>query len=133
MMRRNRSSSECWRLRKRPSGQMTSKYHQVSIAYERGDDAEAEQIYKRALAIKEKVLGPDHPDVAMTLNNLVVLYKSQGKYTEAEPLYRRTLSIFEKALGPTHPNVTICLENYAQLLREMNREAEALDLEFRAL
>jgi len=29
-------------------------------------------------------LGPDHPDVAMSLNNLAALYSNQGKYAEAE-------------------------------------------------
>src|SRR5712692_2428468 len=32
--------------------------------------AEAEPLFKRGLAILEKVLGPDHPDVAQVLNNL---------------------------------------------------------------
>ena len=33
-----------------------------------GRYAEAEPHYQRALAILEKVLGPDHPDVALSLN-----------------------------------------------------------------
>jgi tetratricopeptide (TPR) repeat protein len=74
------------------------------------------------------VLGPDHPDVAMTLNNLAVLYKFAGKYAEAEPLYQRALAIFEAALGPTHPKVRTCRKNYAQLLRQMQRQAEATAL-----
>jgi len=44
--------------------------------------AEAEPLYKRSLAIREKALGPDHPDVAQSLNNLAVLYNTQGRYTE---------------------------------------------------
>ena len=39
-----------------------------------GRYAEAEPLYERALAIREKALGPDHPDVATSLNNLAVLY-----------------------------------------------------------
>ena len=35
-----------------------------------GRYADAEPLYKRALAIREKALGPDHPDVATSLNNL---------------------------------------------------------------
>jgi hypothetical protein len=35
-----------------------------------------------------EVLGRDHLDVAITLNNLAVLYKSQGRNPEAELLYR---------------------------------------------
>ena len=57
------------------------------------------------LAIREKALGPDHPDVAQSLNNLAELYQAQGRYAEAEPLYKRALAIREKALGPDHPDV----------------------------
>ncbi len=65
-----------------------------------GKHAEAEPFYKRALAIREKALGPDHPGVATDLNNLAGLFEAQGKYAEAEPLYKRALAIDQKALGP---------------------------------
>ena len=52
--------------------------------------------YKRSLAIVEKALGPDHPDVAASLNNLAVLYQHQGRYADAEPLYKRSLAIARK-------------------------------------
>ena len=80
----------------------------------------------------ENALGPDHPDVAQNLNNLAMLYDSQGLYEEAEPLYQRALAIREKALGPEHPNVATSLEDYADLLRETNRESEAAKLDARA-
>ncbi len=65
-----------------------------------GNYAEAEPLYKRALAISEGVLGPEHPDVAQSLNNLARLYQDQRQYAEAEPLHKRSLAIREKALGP---------------------------------
>jgi hypothetical protein len=46
--------------------------------------------------IKEKGLGPEHPDVATILNNLAGLYDSMGFYAKAEPLYQRALMIKEK-------------------------------------
>jgi tetratricopeptide (TPR) repeat protein len=58
------------------------------------------------------VLGPDHPEVATSLNNLAVLYKRQGKYEDAEPLYKRALRIREKALGPDHPDTATCRNNF---------------------
>ena len=73
--------------------------------------------YKKALAITEKALGPEHPDVATSLNNLAALYESQGRYAEAEPLYKRALAIREKALGPEHPDVATSLNNLAVLYR----------------
>ena len=56
-----------------------------------------QQIAKRALAIAKKALGPDHPHVATSLNNLAELYRAHGKHAEAEPLYKRSLAIREKA------------------------------------
>ena len=38
---------------------------------------EAEPLYERSQAIDEKVLGPEHPDVAQSLNNRAVLLQNQ--------------------------------------------------------
>ena len=82
-----------------------------------GHYAQAEPLYKRSLAIREKALGPDHPDVATSLNNLALLYETQGQYAQAEPLYKRSLAIREKALGPDHPDVAAALNNLARAVR----------------
>jgi tetratricopeptide (TPR) repeat protein len=105
----------------------------LAILYEsQGNYVEAVSFYKRALTILEKALGPEHPDVATSLNNLAGLCRILGNYTEAERHYQRALTVWEKALGPEHPNVAQCLENYAVVLRKMHREAEAVVLEARA-
>ena len=88
-----------------------------------------EPLYKRALAIREKALGPDHPDVAKSLNNLAGLYREQGRYADAEPLFKRSLAIYEKALGPDHPDVATSLNNLAGLYeipRSLRRRRAAL-------
>jgi tetratricopeptide (TPR) repeat protein len=94
--------------------------------------AAAEPLYLRALEIYEKALGPEHPQVAATLNNLAFLSRAQGRYADAEPLYERALAITEKALGPEHPDVAVILENYADLLKKTGRHAEAEKLAERA-
>ena len=73
------------------------------LLHARGRYAEAEALYKRALAIEEKAVGPNHPNVATTVNNLARLYRSQSRYGEAEQLHRRALTIREQALGAAHP------------------------------
>jgi len=85
--------------------------------HDAGDYRHAEEPWTQALAIREKALGPEHPDVATSLNNLAGLYRAQGQYAKAEPLYQRALAIAEKALGPEHPNVATLRKNYAALLR----------------
>ncbi|MGC2220875.1 MAG: tetratricopeptide repeat protein [Methylocella sp.] len=83
--------------------------------------AEAEPLYRRALAIDEASYGPDHPDVATALNNLAQLLSDTNRLAEAEPLMRRALAITEASYGPDHPDVAIRLNNLAQLLSDTNR------------
>lgn len=44
---------------------------------------EALQLYERSLSIREKVLGPNHPDVANSLNNLADLLRKQVRVDAA--------------------------------------------------
>jgi tetratricopeptide (TPR) repeat protein len=94
--------------------------------------ADAELLYKRSLAIREKALGPDHLDVATVLDNLAVLYEKLRRYADAEPLYKRSLAIREKALGPNHPTVAGALTNLATLYQNQGRLADAEPLFQRA-
>ena len=89
-------------------------------------------LFRRALTIVEKALGPEHPNVATGLNNLASLYADQGKYAEADPLYQRALIVLTRAVGPEHPDVAMMLEDYARMLRVMNRYDEAEKTEARA-
>jgi tetratricopeptide (TPR) repeat protein len=81
----------------------------------------AEPLMRRALAIDEKSLGPEHPSVAISLNNLAQLLKDINRLSEAEPLMRRALAIDEKSLGHEHPSVARDLNNLANLLQATNR------------
>ena len=71
-----------------------------------GEYAKAEPLYQEALRIWQKVLGPEHPDTATSLNNLAVLYRDMGEYAKAEPLLQEALGIRQKVLGSEHPNMT---------------------------
>ena len=95
--------------------------------------AEAVPLYQRSLAIREKALGPEHPDTAQSLNNLAGLYYSQGKYAEAEPLHKRSLAIREKALGPEHSDTAQSLNDLALLYDLQGKYAEAEPLYKRSL
>ena len=98
-----------------------------------GRYTEAEPLVRGALAIKEKVMGLEHPEVTTYLNNLALLLLDQGKYAEAEPLLLRCLAIDEKALGMEHPDVATSLNNLALLLHNQGKYAEAEPLYRRSL
>ncbi len=60
---------------------------------ERARYAEAEPLYHRGLTIREQGLGPIHPQVATSLNNLGGIHRTLGKYAEAETLFQRALGV----------------------------------------
>jgi tetratricopeptide (TPR) repeat protein len=74
-------------------------------------------LFQQALELRKRLLGEEHPDVALSLNNLALLYKSQGHYAEAEPLYMQALEITERSLGANHPN-TVTIRKNLQDLRD---------------
>lgn len=100
----------------------------------RASYAEAEPLFERAMALIEKGLSPDHPDLAAALNNnLADLYYTTGRHAEAEPLALCAIAITEKALGRDHPNIAQWLNNLANLYRATGRYAEAEPLFERAI
>ena len=101
--------------------------------HHQGRYEEAKPLYNRALEIRERVLGPDHPETATSLNNLAALYYNQGWYEEAEPLYKRALEIVKWVLGPDHPDMATSLNNLASLYNNQGRYEEAEPLYKRAL
>ena len=79
---------------------MAWAYYNLGFLYRnQGKLAAAEQMYERALAGFEKVLGAEHTSTLTTVNNLGILYMNQGKLAAAEQMYGRALAGFEKALG----------------------------------
>jgi len=94
---------------------------------------EAEPLMREALSLWENVLAPDHPSIALALNDLAQLFQTTNRHAEAEPLMRRALKIDEDSYGPHHPKVAIRLSNLALLLNTTNRHSEAEPLMRRAL
>lgn len=53
----------------------------------------AEPFLKRALAIKERILGQDHRDIASTLSQLALVYRQTGREENAEYAEKRAAAI----------------------------------------
>ena len=69
---------------------------------DQGDLAAARPLYERALAIREKALGPEHPDTSRARRNLASVLSASGNAREALSLGETALSAHEKVLGPNH-------------------------------
>jgi CHAT domain-containing protein/Tfp pilus assembly protein PilF len=101
--------------------------------HDQGRYAEAESLYERSLAIRERAFGPSHPETAAVLDDLAGVLQDEGRYTEAEPLYQRALMVRERSFGPGDPKTAATLDNLAALYRNQGRYAEAEPLFQRAL
>lgn len=89
------------------------------------DAAEAEPLYRQALCILRRALGPNHPDTLHCLNNLALCLAEQDKLSQAEQLLRRTVAGMEVVLAPTHPRPIQALSNLACCLAEQGQTGEA--------
>jgi CHAT domain-containing protein len=117
-----------------PSKDLAGALNNLAKLYgEVGRDAEAEPMFKRAIAIMEKVVGLDAVDIAPELNNLAALYQRQQRYAEAEPLFKRALALSERSLPPNHPDIGRALNNLATNYEKQDRHAESEPLTRRAL
>ena len=94
---------------------------------------QAEPWREQCLSLSSDHLGPKHPAVAASLNNLAGLYESQGKYEQAEPLYLEALEMIKGLLGPEHPDVATSLNNLAALYESQGKYEQAEPLYLEAL
>ena len=98
----------------------------------RGDFAGAIPFLERAVATREKLLGPENPSVALSLRFLANVVEMLGDYEAAKPLYERTLKIFEKSQG-AEGLVAYTMLDLGGMLEKMGDYAEAKVLAERAV
>ena len=58
-------------------------------------------------------LGPTHPLMGNSLNNLASILDNLGRHEEAGPLLQRALKVREAVFGSAHPEVAVTLHNLA--------------------
>ncbi|RRR74023.1 MAG: tetratricopeptide repeat-containing protein, partial [Candidatus Viridilinea halotolerans] len=93
-----------------------------------GSYASAQHYVEHALAISERVLGAEHSQTIIILNNLALLYKKQENFAAALPLYERALAVTEQTLGVDHPQTIISLNNLAEFYRAQGNYDAALPM-----
>jgi tetratricopeptide (TPR) repeat protein len=103
----------------------------AAILAQRGDHAEAERIYRRAIRFFRKA-GARH-EVAVNANNLADSLAMRGRNGEALRWYREAVRLKRALLGAGHPDLALTLNNFAALRRDTGRRAEALRLFTQAL
>jgi hypothetical protein len=98
----------------RDAGRMLEAAEQAAVA---GDLASADELLRRAAGIQEAELGPLHPDLANTLNNLAVVAEKAGRLGDAETFYRRAVAIASASLPADHPMIAASRNNLEEFCR----------------
>lgn len=81
----------------------------------------------------EKVLGVEHPNTLVCVNNLALVFEYERKYEAFEEMKRRAPEGYEKVLGVDHPNTLASVHNLSYLLHAQQRFRDASILYPRAL
>ncbi len=84
---------------------------------------ETQQMAEAALRIKRAALGPDHPEVAVSVQNLGDVRFCSAKLQDARNAYRQALAIREKSLGSDHPLTAAVLAALARAVADSNSRA----------
>lgn len=80
---------------------------------------------EQALSVRTKVLPRDDPHLAVTMYQLAVVARLQGKGAEAERLLRDAVAALRGKLGAAHPLTATAINNLGVFLKESRRFEEA--------
>lgn len=108
------------------SGEVSSVMTDLAQILERKADLSgAIAMTREALAMDEKQLGSDHPQVGIQRYNLAYLLSQQGELAAAGPLYEQSVSTLIRVLGDTHPDTIRVMAGFGRYLQRSGKYAEA--------
>lgn len=107
-------------------GKLTRLNNIAGILHRRGKDQEAETIMRQVIEARERLFGPEHPDVAFALCNLAVFVGKRGETGEALGIVRRAMSIQENTTGELHPDYGRATNIYGSLLEQDGQHEAAI-------
>jgi len=97
-----------------------------AVVYLRGDSLRAEDFYRRALEVDQRLLGKEHPEVAVDMNNLARMYVERRDFAHAIPMLEQAVSIQLAQQDETHRDLIFAFSNLG-LARMGTREYGAAE------
>jgi tetratricopeptide (TPR) repeat protein len=105
------------------STKLSSTYMNLGFLYSgRSDYERASKMHYNALAIDEKVLGPEHVETAVSMANLADAYAHLARYKEAEALNFNALNILKKSGQSKSPVAIGILGNLKVMYQKQARQ-----------
>ena len=102
-----------------------------TVYFNLGSYSRAESLLRRAIEVRQRILGPEALDTLKSKRVLASTLEGQARYPEAEKLYRDALDRQRQILGPEHPDTLSLTNNLAGVLADEGHLIEAEKL-FRA-
>ena len=85
---------------------------------------DARRLGERVLAMRKRVLGPEHLDTMQSAHVLAMVLQDLGHLDESRVLYERVLTMRERVLGQ-HTDTAWTLHNLARVLKHLDRPDDA--------
>jgi eukaryotic-like serine/threonine-protein kinase len=82
---------------------------------------EAQRHWERAVELRRRVLGADHPDTLTSMNDLADAYRVQSAYKQAEPLFTKVLETRRRVQGDENPDTLSSMNELANLYLDQAR------------
>ncbi len=107
--------------------------HLGYIWLHQADYPRALERFSRALELRRRALGPQHPAVADASMLMGHAHLALGDLEPALERFREAVAVAEKALGPAHPKVATNLDSVGLVMHRLGDDEGALPLHQRAL
>ena len=105
----------------------------ASLCWDIGDNRKRLEYNEKSLLIREKVLPVDHPDLAMSYNNLAATYDALGEHQKCLEYNKKALSIREKVLPLDHPHLAASYNNLGAIYHAVGDFQKALTIREKVL
>ena len=89
--------------------------------------------YQKILEHQQKILPPNHPDLACIYNSLGLLHSQAAVNSSALDCFQKELKIKERSLSPNHPDFAAVYNNLAMTYSKLNDFGTALEYYQKAL
>lgn len=101
--------------------------------HELGNYSSARKVLESILTVQLELLGEEHSNTLISMNNLAESLREQGDLTGARTLQEKVLEISRRVLGEEHPSTLFAFNNLAGTLQKQGDLAGARTLQEKAL
>ena len=103
------------------------------VLEENGDFNSAEQLKVQVMDMRNKLLGAEHPETLVSMEDLARTYQDQGRWNEAEKLLIQVMDKSKELLGAEHPDTITTMGSLASTYHDLKRWNEAEKLEIHVM